>query len=139
MVIGCCRCLPLRRVAPIPSRSGAGIRSPLKNVLIGEVWVCSGQSNMEMCETWGLPDVKADLPTCANDQIRFFHVPRTTSMHRQDDVRGGGRLATPSELKTFSAVGYFFGKTLNKELDVPVGLIEARGAVRRRRSGRRRS
>jgi sialate O-acetylesterase len=96
----------------------------LKNVLIGEVWVCSGQSNMEMCETWGLPDVKADLPVCANDRIRFFHVPRTTSMTVQDDCPGRWAACDSNELKTFSAIGYYFGKTLNKELDVPVGLIE---------------
>jgi len=97
----------------------------LKNVLIGEGWVCSGQSNMEMCETWGLPDVKAELPTCANSRIRFFHVPRTTSTSVQDDCTGRWAACDSNELKTFSAVAYFFGKTLNKELDVPVGLIEA--------------
>jgi sialate O-acetylesterase len=97
----------------------------LKNVLIGEVWICSGQSNMEMCETWGLPDVEADLPTCANDQIRFFHVPRTTSTAPQDDCPGQWAACDSSELKTFSAIGYYFGKRLNKVLGVPVGLIEA--------------
>jgi sialate O-acetylesterase len=96
----------------------------LKNILIGEVWVCSGQSNMEMCETWGLPDVKADLPACANDRIRFFHVPRTTSATMQDDCPGRWAVCDSNELKSFSAVGYYFGKVLNKELDVPVGLIE---------------
>jgi len=97
----------------------------LKNVLIGEVWVCSGQSNMEMCETWGLPDVKAELPVCANDRIRFFHVPRTTSATVQDDCPGRWAGCDSTELKTFSAVGYFFGREINKALDVPVGLIEA--------------
>jgi sialate O-acetylesterase len=97
----------------------------LKNVLIGEVWVCSGQSNMEMCETWGLSDVKAELPDCANDRIRFFHVPRTTSASVQDDCPGRWAVCDSNELKTFSAIGYFFGKRLNKELNVPIGLIEA--------------
>jgi sialate O-acetylesterase len=97
----------------------------LKNVLVGEVWVCSGQSNMEMCETWGLPDVKAELPVCANDRIRFFHVPRTTSTTVQDDCPGRWAVCDSNELKSFSAVGYFFGKILNKELNVPIGLIEA--------------
>jgi sialate O-acetylesterase len=97
----------------------------LKNVLIGEVWICSGQSNMEMCETWGLPDVQAELSDCANDRIRFFHVPRTTAMTVQDDCPGSWAACDSNELKTFSAVGYFFGKKLNKELHVPIGLIEA--------------
>jgi sialate O-acetylesterase len=97
----------------------------LKNVLIGEVWVCSGQSNMEMCENWGLPDVKAELPSCYNSNIRFFHIPRTTSANPQDDCVGQWVDCDSNELKTFSAVGYFFAKVLNKDLNVPVGLIEA--------------
>jgi sialate O-acetylesterase len=97
----------------------------LKNVLIGEVWVLSGQSNMEMCETWGLPDVQQELPTCYNSNIHFFHVPRTTSLHPQDDVKAQWTECDSNTLKSFSAAGYFFAKKLNKDLNVPVGLIEA--------------
>ncbi|HEY4336500.1 MAG TPA: sialate O-acetylesterase [Puia sp.] len=97
----------------------------LENILIGEVWVCSGQSNMEMCESWGLPDVKAELPSCNNPNIRFFRIPRTTSTHPQDDCPGKWTACDSNELKYFSAVGYFFGKKLNKDLNVPIGLIEA--------------
>ena len=96
----------------------------LENILIGEVWVCSGQSNMEMCETWGLPDVRAELPTCANGSIRFFHVPRTTSPTPQDNCVGQWTACDSNTLKSFSAAAYFFAKRLNKELDVPIGLIE---------------
>ena len=96
----------------------------LKNVLIGEVWVLSGQSNMEMCETWGLPDVQQELPTCYNRNIHFFHVPRTTSLHPQDDVRAQWTECDSNTLKSFSAAGYFFAKKLNKDLNIPVGLIE---------------
>jgi sialate O-acetylesterase len=96
----------------------------LENILIGEVWVCSGQSNMEMCETWGLPDVRAELPNCYNSNIRFFHVPRTTAFYPQENCLGAWKTCDSNELKSFSAVAYFFGKKLNKDLNVPIGLIE---------------
>jgi sialate O-acetylesterase len=96
----------------------------LDNILIGEVWVCSGQSNMEMCETWGLPDVRAELPVCSNANIRFFQVPKTTAMYPQDDCAGQWAACDSNTLKKFSAVGYFFGKKLNRELNVPIGLIQ---------------
>jgi sialate O-acetylesterase len=97
----------------------------LKGVLIGEVWICSGQSNMEMSETWGLPDVKSELPVCANNNIRFFHIPKTTGRSPQDDCKAGWAICDSNELKTFSAAAYFFGKKINQQLNVPVGLIEA--------------
>lgn len=97
----------------------------LKNVLVGEVWVCSGQSNMEMCETWGLPDVKAELPACANDRIRFFNIPKTTGEQPQDDCKASWASCDSNTLKKFSAAGYFFGKKLQEQLGVPIGLIEA--------------
>jgi sialate O-acetylesterase len=97
----------------------------LKDVLVGEVWVCSGQSNMEMSETWGMPDVKRELPDCSNDRIRFFHIPKTTSEQPQDDCKAKWVSCDSNTLKTFSATGYFFGKKLNQQLDVPIGLIEA--------------
>ncbi|QEC66223.1 sialate O-acetylesterase [Panacibacter ginsenosidivorans] len=97
----------------------------LDNVLIGEVWICSGQSNMEMNEQWGLPDLKAELPTCANKNIRFFYIPKTTSSTPQDDTKAQWTLCDSNTLKPFSAVGYFFGKKLNADLNVPIGLINA--------------
>ena len=95
----------------------------LNNVLIGEVWVCSGQSNMEMNYGWGLPDIKAALPTCANSNIRFFTIPKTTSKYPQDNCGGEWLNCDSNTLKNFSAVAYFFGKKLNGNLNVPIGLI----------------
>ena len=97
----------------------------LNNVLIGEVWVCAGQSNMEMNYNWGLPDVKAALANCANSNIRFFYIPKSTAKYPQDNCGGEWVNSDSNTLKSFSAVGYFFGKKLNADLNVPLGLINA--------------
>ena len=97
----------------------------LNNVLIGEVWVCSGQSNMEMNYNWGLPDIKAVLPTCANNNIRFFTIPKTTANHPQDNCGGEWINCDSNTLKNFSAVAYFFGKKLHSTLNIPIGLISS--------------
>ena len=96
----------------------------LDDVLIGEVWLCSGQSNMEMNVNWGLPYEK-EVAEATNPQIRFFHIPRTTALYPQEDVRARWVVCTPEEMKKFSAVGYFFGKEINGKLNLPVGLINA--------------
>ena len=103
----------------------AGNIIELKDVMIGEVWVCSGQSNMEMNSQWGLPDAKAELPICYNNKIRFFFVPKTTAKYPQDDCKAQWAICDSNSMKTFSAVGYFFGKKLNNELNVPIGLVSA--------------
>ncbi|HET9745201.1 MAG TPA: sialate O-acetylesterase, partial [Chitinophagaceae bacterium] len=97
----------------------------LNDVMIGEVWVCSGQSNMEWSYRNGLQDIKDELPASYNPNIRFFHIPKTTANHPQDDVKAEWKICDSNSLKSFSAVGYFFGKKLNKQLNVPVGLINA--------------
>lgn len=97
----------------------------LDNVLLGEVWICSGQSNMEMCESWGLPDVRAELPTCATNNIHFFNIPRTTAAWPQEDCQTKWTAVDSNSLKHFSAVGYFFARRLQASLNVPVGIIEA--------------
>jgi sialate O-acetylesterase len=94
----------------------------IDDVLIGEVWLCSGQSNMEWAPAWGLPYEK-EVAEATNKNIRFFHVPRTTALYPQNDVRGRWVVCTPEEMKKFSAVAYFFGQQLTDKLKAPVGLI----------------
>jgi len=99
----------------------------LKNVLIGEVWVCSGQSNMEMPMKGfrNQPIIgSADaIALSSNPNIRLFTVKRATSTEPLDDISGDWKLSEPGSVADFSATAYFFGLMLNKALNVPVGLI----------------
>ncbi|HEY6504656.1 MAG TPA: sialate O-acetylesterase, partial [Chitinophagaceae bacterium] len=97
----------------------------LNDILIGEVWLCSGQSNMEWSYYNGAGFIKDELPACYNKNIRFFNIPRTTSDYPQDDIKAKWEICDSNSLKAFSAVGYYFGKKLNKDLNVPIGLINA--------------
>ena len=99
----------------------------LKNVLIGEVWVCSGQSNMEMPmkgfrnqPILGSSDAVA---TSSNPNIRLFTVKKATSLEPLDDFTGDWKLCEPENVYEFSATAYYFGLMLHKALNVPVGLI----------------
>ncbi len=93
--------------------------------MIGEVWVCSGQSNMEWSYYNGAGYIKEELPHCYNTNVRFFQIPRATSDYPQEDVRGNWRTCDSNSLKSFSAVGYYFGKKLQQNLSVPIGLINS--------------
>jgi sialate O-acetylesterase len=97
----------------------------LENVLIGEVWVCSGQSNMEFNYNWGLEHQDQDTGTSANSNIRFFNIPRTTASYPQENCRAQWTVCDSNSWKSFSAVGYYFGRHLQTQLHVPVGLISA--------------
>ena len=95
----------------------------LENILIGEVWICSGQSNMEMSNN---QQIKAELPNCNNDKIRFFTVFKKTSEYPQDHCEGEWVSCNEETLRRFSAAGYFFGKKLHEELNnVPIGLVQS--------------
>ncbi len=95
----------------------------LNDILIGEVWVCSGQSNMEMSYNWGIKSMSNDVSKAYNNKIRFFQVAKATSLYPQDDLTGKWVVCDSNTLKSFSAAGYYFGKELNAKLDLPVGLI----------------
>ena len=99
----------------------------LSNVLIGEVWLCSGQSNMEMpvkgFSNQPINDSNETILNSKNDQIHLFTVKRNASLSPLDDVEGQWSSADPTSVKDFSATAYFFGKKLQSVLNVPIGLI----------------
>lgn len=96
----------------------------LANVLVGEVWLCSGQSNMEM-SGYGAKDARAELPSAYNPAIRFIKIPKTAADYPQSTMRGSWAVCDSNSLKNVSAVGFFFGRKLQQTLNVPVGLIDA--------------
>lgn len=101
-------------------------RLELKNVMVGEVWICSGQSNMEFPLTgWGVPPPNAsnDIANAANPNLRLFTVPKLKAAEPVDDFKAAWQPCTPQTVPTFSAVGYYFGRALQAARHVPVGLI----------------
>jgi sialate O-acetylesterase len=94
------------------------------DVLVGEVWLCSGQSNMQMtvngCNNFEQEQAAANLP-----RIRMMTVARVAAETPQTDCKGDWAVCSPETVGAFSAAGYFFGRELHKQLDVPVGLINS--------------
>ena len=104
-----------------------GTTLKLKNVMIGEVWVCSGQSNMEMPVKGYMsqPVLGSNeaIATSSNPAIRLFTVKKVANLLPQDDFTGSWKNCEPENVSEFSATAYFFGLMLNKALKVPIGLI----------------
>jgi sialate O-acetylesterase len=97
----------------------------LNNILVGDVWICSGQSNMEW-PLWNTNNGADALKEADNQQIRLLFVPHTTSLSPLEDFNGDGWSVSDYETAhDFSAVGYYFGAFLQKELNVPIGLISS--------------
>ena len=92
------------------------------NVLVGDVWLCAGQSNMQ----YGLQSITGSrklIEAFPNPDIRLFQVPNVWSRTPQADVKAQWNLCSPQTLPRFSAVGYLVGRDLQSKLNVPIGLI----------------
>ncbi len=99
------------------------------NILFGDVWLCSGQSNMEMGIA-NVNDADKEIAAANYPNIRLFTVPKRVSLAPMQGVNGKWLVCNPTNIKEgawggFSAVGYFFGRKLNQELKVPIGLIHS--------------
>lgn len=95
----------------------------VSDILVGDVWVCSGQSNME----WVLNntnDAKAAIAAATDRQIRHFKVPHSATYHPQDTLAGGSWVVTdPETAGAFTAVGYYFARELRAAANIPIGLL----------------
>ena len=112
----------------IAVRGADGSFASITNVLFGDVWLCSGQSNMDMNYGWGLTRGKEDIESNTHPRIRLFDDVNRTALLPQADPWQGCKWTPcdPAHAKSFSAVGYFFGQALQEAMpDVPIGLIEA--------------
>ena len=93
------------------------------DVLVGEVWICSGQSNM----AWPVKNsynAELEIATAKYPNIRLISVPQVGTQEAQNDFKGHWEACTPASIRNFSAVGYFFGRNLHQALDIPIGLID---------------
>ena len=98
----------------------------LNNILVGEVWICSGQSNMEMpIEGWGkINNYQQEIAAADYPQIRHIKIPNAVSARPKEDIMSGDwKVCSPATAGDFTAAGYFFARALYNELKVPIGLI----------------
>lgn len=95
-----------------------------KNVLVGDVWMCSGQSNMEWMVKYS-NDAQNEIADSNYPNIRLFTVGRKINNQPQENVKGEWKVCSPASVGDFSAVGYFFGREISKNTNIPIGLVSS--------------
>ncbi|MBF0196696.1 MAG: 9-O-acetylesterase [Planctomycetes bacterium] len=96
----------------------------IKDVLVGEVWLCSGQSNMQWAMNKAM-NPKEEMAAANYPLIRHVAIKNTSAYLPKSDVEGAWTICSPQSVGKFSGVAYFFGRKLHKELNIPIGLINA--------------
>ncbi|MEZ6127617.1 MAG: sialate O-acetylesterase [Planctomycetaceae bacterium] len=104
--------------------SGDGSTTTIKDILVGDVWLCSGQSNMAMTVS-RCNNAQAEADAAKYPQIRMFQVSSAHATEPQDTCRGTWVVCSPETVSGFSATAYFFGRRLHRELNIPIGLINS--------------
>ena len=113
----------------------AGNTITLQNVMLGEVWICSGQSNMEWSVNAGITNGEQEAAQANHPNIRFFHIPKVGADFPQDDCKASWTVCSSQTMRATSAVGYFFGRQLQQNLNVPIGLIVTAWGEHRQKYG----
>lgn len=101
---------------------GVGERRQLRDVLVGDVWLCGGQSNMLFSLRASIGGGEA-LKHADRETLRFYRVPNQPAYAPASTARGEWQVSSPESAASFSAVAYYFAETLQREIDVPIGLI----------------
>lgn len=118
---------PMQKGGPLDMKVEGNNSLKVKDVLIGDVWVCSGQSNMEISMERASPLYGSEIANSKNNYIRYFEVPKQYDFNRlREDLKyGNWQKTNPENVPGFSAVAYFFAKELYKQYNIPIGLINA--------------
>lgn len=95
----------------------------LSNIMLGEVWLCSGQSNMEWSADYGIDNGKAEIDKASYNKLRIFHIPKRGASTPQIDCRAKWETCSPETMRKTSATAYFFGRYISEKLNIPVGII----------------
>ena len=103
---------------------GADSETVISDVLVGDVWLCSGQSNMAMTVS-RVTNAEQEAASADHPKVRMFKVSSGHALTPQDRCEGDWSVCSPATVNGFSATAYFFGRSLHKELDVPIGLINS--------------
>ena len=108
---------------PFTLRILGSTKVELKNVMLGEVWICSGQSNMEMTADWGIKNGTEEIKKANNPNIRIFHIEKMGAKYPQLTCHANWTESTPETMRSTSSLAYFFGRELQQRLNIPIGII----------------
>ena len=115
---------PVASKSPIEVTVAGKNKIVLHDVLLGEVWICSGQSNMQMSVA-SSDNSRKEIADANHPNIRLLTVPMRPAGEPADNFSGSWVACTPKTVPGFTAVGYFFGRSLHEQLEVPIGLINS--------------
>ncbi|MDT0648348.1 sialate O-acetylesterase [Zunongwangia sp. F260] len=117
----------LKPGGPYKMNLSANNEIELKDIYVGDVWLASGQSNMELPMSRVEPLYAEEIAKASNQALRFFEVPKTYDFNEAHEDLGGGewKAVTPENIRSFSAVAYFFAKDIHERYNVPVGIVNA--------------
>lgn len=115
---------PMEAGGPFQLRVAGSETIAFEDVMVGEVWICSGQSNMQFLLS-SAQDAEQEMAAADYPQLRYFTVNRTAKLAPQPDTPGQWRCCDPAAAANLSAVGYYFGREIHRAIGVPVGLIDS--------------